>query len=438
MKKRFNLTWRIVTTMLLLLALMPALVGGVAVAATYGDTTKPHLLSISWADADVNGRINAGDNLIFYFDESMDVSSLNEVSVINARLDSTADSPLGNDYGSTGVVFAWGLSDTRLTITLGADCRDTLAGKTVNPSDAVKDKQGNIDDTTAPGPKIPIAPDSTDNYAPRLLSVTWMDHNLVGADPHNLNGIIDSGDWLVFLFSESVSSTLPTAANIDTYLGMGTHIVGTAGANAITWWAGNTRLMVQLATGEQIVGGETVTPAFVDWHGNTCNTSSTVTIPLPPNPNPPALVDVLWYDQGGTGSVDLNDWLILRFSESVDSTGVNSGNVANYFTMPATFWGATGPADFGTDTAGTMWKIKFSATPGATIGSTINLNPAFPIVDRGDDRQCSVSATAVIGTKTTDNAPASADIYAPILRSICWWDMNNDGIHNPADLLLFY
>ena len=114
------------------------------------DTTPPTLLSISWIDAGVaNGIIDAGDQLIFYFSEGMDTSLLNEMSTINYRLESTAGGT-ANDYGSTGASAAWSLSDTALTVTLGTDCSDQLAGKAVNPSSSVKDKAGNADATVGP------------------------------------------------------------------------------------------------------------------------------------------------------------------------------------------------------------------------------------------------------------------------------------------------
>ncbi|MEA1958896.1 MAG: hypothetical protein U9N44_04385, partial [Chloroflexota bacterium] len=97
MRGKFSLTWRIAVTLLLALALVPALVMGVAVA----ETGAPTLLSISWLDGGgpANGVIDGGDTLIFNFDESMNTASLSDMSEVNARLDSTATDETW-DYGT--------------------------------------------------------------------------------------------------------------------------------------------------------------------------------------------------------------------------------------------------------------------------------------------------------------------------------------------------
>lgn len=443
MKKRFNLTWRIVTALLLVLALIPALVGGIAAA----ETTRPTLISISWIDNDTSGTINPADDLIFYFSEGMDTSSLNEMSIVNGRLNSTGGGTT-NDYGSTGATFAWTLGDTKLTVTLGTDCVDTLAGKTVNPSDGVKDKSGNIDNTTAPGPAIPISPDAADTYSPQLLSVTWLDLDSSGTYTQN--------DLLRFQFSESIADRIGAVAvtnlNIDTYLGIQSGRITNAAVapGAIAWFAGATILEVTLGAtaGITIIGGETVTPSLTDWHDNACTASTTApTIPLTPNGGPPRLVDVVWYDNGNSGTVNQGDWLILRFNESVDDVtapGMSAANVNAYFTVPgaATFWGAGGVAQaWGKDAAGSMWKIQLGAGTTAQIGDVIQPVPAV-CRDKGRlgaGGSGNISTTNKVTADITTNAMETTQ---PALRSICWWDdpvgATPNGVYDQGDNLFFY
>ena len=100
----------------------------------------------------------------------------------------------------------WG--NTVLDVTLGTNCATDLAGKSVNPADAVKDMAGNIDNTQSP--VIPFAPDTA---LPQLLSITWQDGG-AGAG----NGIMDANDYLFFNFNEAMNPATIAAGTIDTVL----------------------------------------------------------------------------------------------------------------------------------------------------------------------------------------------------------------------------
>jgi len=439
MKKRFNLTWRVITALLLILALVPALVVGVAAA----ETTPPTLLSISWVDTVADGRIGGGDSLIFYFSESMDVSTLNDVTLVNARLDSTATGT--NDYGSTLANITWGLGDTRLTVLLGLDCSDTLAGKWVNPTADVKDKAGNSDATAGNGRQIPVAPDATDTLAPYLVSITWVDGG---------NGIIDIADFLYFQFSESMDDTIVNIGNVDTLLQItGTEVPETLAATALTWQAGNTVMIATLGALETIDGGELAcATGFQDWHVNTCTVPSTCpSVPLPPNAAAPILVDVVWTDQGGVG-YGQGDILTFRFSETIDTLailGIGVANIQNYL-QPSSghTYGLGGATAVSEDATGSMIYVTLGPADPLMVnaGDTITPVGVAPndITDKGHGTAIAKTCIANVVTlpATTAAMPTTniRETTAPTLRSISWFDANANGIYDAVgpDTLNFY
>ena len=126
--------------------------------------------TIVWTDVNGSGTINVGDTLRFSFSKAVDTVTLSSVAYINSRLDSTA--PGSSDYGTT-FAFAWNSDEDRLTVTLGAG-EAIQGGETVNPSDLVKDIEGNSDETTAPGPAIPTAP------GPEGFVWLWWHYLLIG------------------------------------------------------------------------------------------------------------------------------------------------------------------------------------------------------------------------------------------------------------------
>lgn len=79
----------------------------------------------------------------------MKTSTIDSVSEINSRLDSTASGT--SDYGTT-FTYTW-TTTSQLTVTLGSD-EAIEGGETVNPVVTVTDEAGNADATTGTGPAI--------------------------------------------------------------------------------------------------------------------------------------------------------------------------------------------------------------------------------------------------------------------------------------------
>jgi hypothetical protein len=118
------------------------------------DTTRPSISSVAWSDLSGDKHINATDEMIITFSESMDTSTIDV-------MDADADLGLSNShtFGTTGLGFSWTSNDTILAVTLGAGTT-IVSGDTVNPAVTVLDVAGNTDNSTATA--------ITDNLAPVL------------------------------------------------------------------------------------------------------------------------------------------------------------------------------------------------------------------------------------------------------------------------------
>jgi len=274
----------------------------------------PVLEEILWYDGvgDVNPA--EGDELVFKFSEEMDTTTLDTVSEINARLDSTAAGT--TDYG-TNCTVAWNTAKTQLTVTLGAGLT-VSAGDTVNPSSEVKSAAGLSDATIAPGPAIPttpatptptptptptipptptVTPTPTPTATPTptptatpvppvLSSIDWEDVD----DSKTFN----EGDELTFKFSKAMDTATITNTNIDARLPTNpSHTYGTLASGDLVWSNGNKWLTVTLGSGETIEGGETVNPT--DSVKDTEGMADATTDPGPAIPEEEGFVWEWWY-----------------------------------------------------------------------------------------------------------------------------------------------
>jgi hypothetical protein len=131
------------------------------------------LESISWTDSDNSDTINKGDKLRFNWSKPVDTDTLDSISEINDRLDSSAEGD--EDYG-TDFTFSWNDDEDQLMITLGSG--ETLkGGETVNPKSTVKDQDGNADQTS-PSPSIPEA---TGEEEWEFAGLKWWHWAIIGA-----------------------------------------------------------------------------------------------------------------------------------------------------------------------------------------------------------------------------------------------------------------
>jgi len=446
MRKRFNLTWRVITALLLLVALVPALVGGVAFAAK-GDTTAPQLVSITWIDFIADGKIGPGDYLLFYWSESMASSLLDTMDEINQYLDSSACGapPTSWDYGSNLATPQWDVAGTTLQVTLGTDCCTTLSGAYVTPKTAITDKAGNPVSSSQPAIIISPSPDTT---TPSLVSAAWNDVNR--------NGLYDTGDFVTFYFSEAIRSTNMLTVSYDTLFQLPVGETYDSPVCAVPDFSlpavvpppsGACAVTIPVGAGAgtpAIVGGEAVTPltttinAIMDLKGNIVVNSSAL-LPKVADGTRPTLISITWIDMDYNGVAHIispGDKLVFKFSESMDATVLNAGNI-DAILNPAghDYVQATGFA-MSWDLSQTLLTVTLGGTGGATniVGGEA-VNPSDALLDRSQNNMD--GTTAIVTIPTTPSTTPALETTRPWLNSSTWVDANANGKIDGTDLIRF-
>ena len=445
MKKRFNLTWRVVTALLLLVTLVPTLLTGVVSAA--GDTTAPYLVSVGWVDVPsgpppANGKIDWQDQLIFYWSESMSVSLLDSMGEINDLLDSSATGapPTAWDYGSTLSNPVWDASGTILTVTLGSDCSTNLSGATVTPKTSITDKAGNHILSSHPAIVIPPSPDTTQ---PTILSANWVDTNR--------NGIYDTADLIQYLFSESIDpATIIAIGSYDTAFDLpSTQTYGAAAPLLADFSLPGTAVAatvvtITLGAGETVVGNESITPsnAIKDPKGNVLGASS-ITLPKAGDSTRPTLTSITWRDIDSDTTINKGDYLYFTFSEAMNDADITALNINDGRLSPAGHsYGTAGdpvPAlTVNWDTSYTFCTVTLGSTEGILGGEAVNPTDAS-VHDRSNNNQDNTTAIVTIPTPPGNSSTTTPtkESTRPVLNSVGWIDSGGNGRIDGADHLLF-
>jgi hypothetical protein len=174
-----------------------------SVQVSANDSTPPTLNNIIWTDINLNSVIDAGDQLIFSWSESMNASTVTAANV-NSCLDSTASGVL--DYDGAGLQVEWNSpTNTQTTITLGANEAIT-GGERVNPAATVTDAAGNPDGTAGAGAQIPFLAGTPPTIMrnPATLAFTA---TVNGTDPANQSVSISNSGQQTLNWSVSKTQT---------------------------------------------------------------------------------------------------------------------------------------------------------------------------------------------------------------------------------------
>ncbi|MES9901417.1 MAG: SdrD B-like domain-containing protein [Sedimenticola sp.] len=108
------------------------------------DNIRPTLLSVVWDDVDSSFYVTEDDTLTFTFSEPMDTSTIDNAGGA-ADVDIVLP-PSAGEYGTGAKSVSW-TDSTTLVVTIG-DAPIIERGTTFDPTDAVTDIAGNIDNTT--------------------------------------------------------------------------------------------------------------------------------------------------------------------------------------------------------------------------------------------------------------------------------------------------
>jgi hypothetical protein len=128
-------------------------------AKTITDNVGPKVLTVTWTDMNSNTTIDGADKLVLTFSEP----------IVTATVQTDTKAHLNSDLGLSGshtfdsVTVGWTVSNTVLTVTLGASTT-VASGDTINPAATVTDVATNADAT--------VTKTIADNLAPVLAQVT--------------------------------------------------------------------------------------------------------------------------------------------------------------------------------------------------------------------------------------------------------------------------
>ncbi|MBT4814737.1 MAG: hypothetical protein HON70_03515, partial [Lentisphaerae bacterium] len=313
--------------------------------------------TVTVADANTNGIIDAGDQVAVLFSEPVDPATI-ALATIDTELDLSAGS-----FGASAI--EWSTDGLTLTVTLGTG--ETVdEGATIDPVAAVTDYAGNADTTATP---VPIL---LDLVGPQLLSISW--------DDLDDSGNFTAADTFTLVFSEDLLDATVLTANLELSDG------GNWGASIIAKVVGTeTQYLITLANDATVLHGMFVDPtaSLTDEVGNADATAAPGI----------QLVDNVAPLLTGVGLLSNND--------APDSTGFTSGDQITLTfgepmasTVPATVtFGGVAVTILSSDwnTAGTVVTL--------TLGNNADLAYAGLIPAVG-------GFTDVAGNGATDAAPA--------------------------------
>ena len=351
------------------------------------DVTKPTLTSILWTDVDNSSTIDSGDKLIFVFSEAMDTTTLDSVSEINSRLDSTASGT--SDYGTTFTV-SWNAGRTLFTVTLGTG-EAMSGGETVNPTGDVKDKAGNADGTTSPGSRIPAAPPET-----------------------IINAIADYVNSLTSIAGTATAGAGVARVNVTIKRTIGTNIEYW---NGNSWQSASISIAATPSDGAWDEASEdwkmntTTSPHLPSWTDSAAYIITATAVDNGDNPDPipatesfvydvtgPTLVTITWTDVDNSSTINSGDELVFIFSDAMDTTTLDSVSEINSG-LDST---ASGTSDYGT-TFTVSWNAArnlLTVTLGTdeAVGGGETVDPASAVTDQAGNADATTAPGAAIPT----------------------------------------
>ncbi|MCL0093041.1 hypothetical protein M1N92_05245 [Dehalococcoidia bacterium] len=260
-----------------------------------------------------------------------------------------------------------------------------------------------------------------DFTAPTLVSIEWNDKQAAGEEGYSF---ISAGDELVFTFSEAMdTTTLDEIKEVNTQLAPPGR---TYGADlTLQWNLPGTVLTVTLGADPTILSGDTVNPSdkVKDKAGNPDGT-------VAPGPAivddvSPILNDITFEDRDASGDLSGGDRLVFHFSEAMNPATVTTANIdlrlpiivgtgTTYGTVPAGL-------SLSWDGAGRVLTVVLGADNDLAFGDKVN--PAPAVTDLAGNPDATVDAQEI-------------EVH-PVLLSIVWTDVDNNGTIDKNDTLKF-
>ncbi|MEM7004081.1 MAG: hypothetical protein AAF529_25075, partial [Pseudomonadota bacterium] len=358
------------------------------------DLTPPKFVGVEYNDVNGSGVIDEGDEYYFQFSESMDIALLQTGTTdANTRLALAG----GETYGTSNDI-RWSADERTAIVTLTAGF--TLAGgEVVNPN-GLTDQFGNA----VVGSQVLPAVDTVN---PVLNSLTWND-----ADA---SGQLSVGDSYVFGFSERVDATIIQDATTDANV-----ILRPAGGftygevNSVLWNGDDTAVTVTVTEGYTIQGDELVLPSafLTDIAGNRVVGTQNL---LGRDQTAPMVVQVLFDDVDGDGTVSLGDRYRFVFNEPVAPNALTDGTTeANLNLSPdGKKYGDVNEIEFNE----TFTEVTVTVTSGFTLDGSETIQPSGQLVDRAGNPLADMPNLNTVDAIGPGVARVSARYISPVSQA---------------------
>ena len=214
------------------------------------DTIAPQFTGVDWVDADTSGSISLGDEYIFHFNETIDVSVIQDgTQDANVHLRPSG----GLHYGDVNTL-SWSPDGKDLTVTV-TDGFTILGDELVIPSGFVTDVAGNS--VTRTQNLL-----GRDNTPPEFVGIRF--------DDGDASGTVSIEDRYTFDFSELIRSSALSDSTTEANANLSPDGKSYGTLNLITWNNDYTSVTVKITAGFTVDGSETVTPSplVADQAGN--------------------------------------------------------------------------------------------------------------------------------------------------------------------------
>lgn len=374
-------------------------------AAITADTTGPALTSVVAQDTGGNNVKEAGDSIVFTFNEATNKPALTAVD-----LASTFTLSSGHSFLDGLGVFSsqsWNVAGTELTLVLSGNTSlpTVEVGDTVTVAGSLLfDAVGN----TATGSVNLTGTFASDTTGPALTSA-------VAADTGSAIGL-NAGDTVVLTFNEATNKPVISAANINSTLVLNNSHSWLDGAGALgvtSWNTTGTQLTVALTAGTSlptIAAGDTITitgSLIKDEASNNATGTATLTgnFGVATDTTDPTLTSATAYGTGSANGKDAGDTIVLVFNEATNKATINAANVNTVLVLNNSHSWLDGAGAIG----GAAWN-----SAGTSLTITLADATSKPTVDTGDTVTV---AGSVIKDAAGNNATGSRIIIGSFTKT---------------------
>ena len=341
------------------------------------ELTPPHLEKIEYNDRDGSQSLTLGDEYYFHFSEEMDISLVhNNTTDANEHLKIDGNLKYGTINTSR-----WTADKKTVVVRLTEGF--SITGNELITPEQLTDLFGNA----AIGSKNL---NTTDSIAPIFTALNWQDMDN--------NKTLSEGDRYIFQFNETMDKSVIRDNTQDANIHLRPHGGMTYGQTNHVIWSSNAQTLTLTVTQDfTILGDENVILGnFVcDIAGNTVQGTHYLT---GKDLIAPEILNVLFDDIDGSGTVSLGDYYIFKFSESMNQSALsdNSSEANENLSPSGKIYGEVNKIE---------WQNNFTLcnvliTKGFNINGNETVNPSKILTDKAGN---AISNTVSLTVNDTVN-----------------------------------